>query len=208
MKELIKRRIRNNSKKDNARDFVIASVVFILIIAALFMAVRIAADYRLYNNYKHQYEYMINTLVEQAGVINELQQTEEESEMKLYDDINAYYKELSNNDKLTKDEKVFCGVFEQTFPSEEDVKKNKRQAYIKIYALLENYPEVKGHGDINKTMRDIEITTRELSKAVKDYNFYVDKYDSSVDSINGTRWVKYHKSLRIDENIFTKAVML
>lgn len=208
MKEFIRNHIRNNSKKENIRDLIILIVLIVGFIAFVIGFCEYENNHRLYKNYLHQYESMVDIIVEQAQSINELQKTEEESEMTLYNEVNGYYKELTEKDSLTKDEKVFCGVFEQTFPSEEAVKKNKRQAYIKIYALLENYPEVKGHGKINETMKDIEMTTKDLSKAVKNYNFYVDKYNGVVEYINNTKWVDYHKNLKITENVFTKAVML
>jgi hypothetical protein len=169
---------------------VIISIVVLIVILVGALSIKLTIDYNDYIEYLNTYNTLSESLESQKSSILKLQDTEYEEEDYLYEEIYEYYSSIESKSSKTTSDKVFCRVFLSSYPSAEDVNTNREDSYIKVYALIEKYPEVKEYGEVSTIIDTMVNNTMELDESVSEYNNTVDEYTEAANTVNNSNWVK------------------
>jgi hypothetical protein len=169
---------------------VIISIVVLIVILVGALSIKLTIDYNDYIEYMNTYNTLSESLESQKSSILKLQDTEYEEEDYLYEEIYEYYSSIESKSSKTTSDKVFCRVFLSSYPSAEDVNTNREDSYIKVYALIEKYPEVKEYGEVSTIIDTMVNNTMELDESVSEYNNTVDEYTEAANTVNNSNWVK------------------
>ena len=149
-----------------------------------------------YNGYIETYSEKRSEIEDQLEDINKFQKEERNNEDELYNLVKEYRDQIEETD----DNEVFRKVFDKVFPTETFYKTSREESFVKIYALLEMYPEIKEYGKINEVMFTLTKTITNLRTVVDMYNEDVDEYIDIIDTINNCDYVKYNDRYRVDKN--------
>lgn len=151
-----------------------------------------------YNSYIEEYDSKRSDIENGLESINKFQKVEYNNENELYELIKEYRGQISNTEKT----EIFRRVFDQVFPPETYLDTAREESFVKIYALLEMYPEIKDYGKIDKLLTTINKTISDLRTVVGVYNENIDEYIEIIDKINSSDYVKYRDRYRVDKNTY------
>lgn len=191
--------------KENKKLLIIAGILLVLVIVTplIFMGI----NYHYYAKLSEGCNEVVDLLNEEVSSITKLQKAEEQYEETLHSEMQRYYVSITAIEDKSMEQEVFCRVFKSYFPTKKDIMQNKKQSFIKIYALLENYPEMQKDTEIAKALNSIEATTEQLTEEVDLYNYHISEYNKIVDRINSSEWVKVRKHLRIPIDLYPYAII-
>lgn len=175
---------------------VILVVVFAWLIVNL---VNIRHDQKIeYNGYIEEYDAKRSDIEDQLDSIKNFQTIEHNNENELFQLLKEYRNQITDSD----DNEIFRRVFDEVFPTDAYFNTAREESFVKIYALLEMYPEIKDYGKVDEVLTTITKTITNLRTVVDMYNEDIDEYIEIIDKINNSDYVKYDDRYRIDKNTY------
>ena len=175
---------------------VILVVVFAWLIVNL---VNIRHEQKIeYNGYIEEYDAKRSDIEDQLDSIKNFQTIEHNNENELFQLLKEYRNQITDSD----DNEIFRRVFDEVFPTDAYFNTAREESFVKIYALLEMYPEIKDYGKVDEILTTITKTITNLRTVVDMYNEDIDEYIEIIDKINNSDYVKYDDRYRIDKNTY------
>lgn len=173
----------------NKRNLLILGIILLMLVNSIM----ISTIYGIYCEDKTEYLELYDSYLSvrenlefQHRYIETLQDKEIEHEDDLYNAFKSYYENRTDNT-------IFKYVFEERFPSVEEYEKDRKQAFIVIYALIELYPELKYDEEIGLHLSEIDVNLDKIRTAVEEYNGDLISYNSIVGKINATNYINTWK---------------
>lgn len=96
----------------------------------------------------------------------------------LYNSLWAYYNKSKN--------KVFRTLFEERIPSLTEFNESMDEGFIVIYALMENFPDIRTDPLISHALGQLDLNRTKLNDSIKKYNTILHNYQVSVMNYNTT----------------------
>ena len=189
-------------KKKSIKKRILSWILVILVIGFVWLIVNlvnIRHEQKIeYNGYIEEYDAKRDDIEEQLNSIKDFQKIEHNNENELFRMLKEYRNQIVDSD----DNEIFRRVFDQVFPSDSYFNTAREESFVKIYALLEMYPEIKDYGKISEILITITKTINNLRTVVDMYNEDIDEYIEIIDKINNSDYVKYDDRYRIDKNTY------